>query len=69
MKGALPSRDRSHRSGTTGPQSDIEGLCLALSDWSAELCILQRDHIDHSGGPQMQENSAQAMVWRWLGKG
>jgi hypothetical protein len=20
---------------------DVEGLCLALSDWSSELCILQ----------------------------
>jgi hypothetical protein len=26
---------------------DVEGLCLALSDWSAELRILQRG----SGGP------------------
>ena len=23
--------------------SDVEGLCLALSDWSAELRILQRE--------------------------
>ena len=37
MNRSLPARDRSHRSAATRRTPDIEGLCLALADWHAEL--------------------------------
>jgi hypothetical protein len=40
--------------------ADAEGLCLALSDWSAELQILQREVGQcGSGGPWHAEDSPQ----------
>ncbi len=40
MNRAPPLRDRLHRSANPGGQSDLAWLCVALSDWSAELRIL-----------------------------
>ena len=34
---------------------DVEGLCLALSDWSAELRILQREVRTHEDSQQTRE--------------
>jgi hypothetical protein len=33
---------------------DVEGLCLALADWSAELRILQNEQ--GSGGPHVEDS-------------
>jgi hypothetical protein len=34
---------------------DVEGLCQALSDWSEELRILQREVQPYEGSPQNRE--------------
>ncbi len=37
---------------------DVEGLCLALSDWSVELRIFKRELCERgSGWPQRAEDS------------
>ena len=41
VNGTLPPGDRGHRSGTARRQSRRHGILLALSDWHAELRILQ----------------------------
>jgi hypothetical protein len=35
---------------------DVEGLCLALSDWSAELGILQDEERRRSGSRRREED-------------
>ena len=37
---------------------DVAGLCLALSDWSAELRILQAGHAEHRHVLQAEQRSA-----------
>ena len=39
----LPKGDRGHRAELRGGNPDVEGLCMALSDWSEELRILQNE--------------------------
>jgi hypothetical protein len=34
---------------------DLPGLCLALSDWWAELCILQREAPQHENAQPHRE--------------
>ena len=41
MNRPLPPGDRSRRSQIRAGHPDLEGLCLALMDWSAELRLLQ----------------------------
>jgi hypothetical protein len=48
MNRTLPPGDRGHRSGDSG-RPHLEGLCLALSDWSAELRIVQNEQRRRAG--------------------
>ena len=41
MNRALPPGDRGRRSPAPRGHPDVEGLCLALADWSAELRLLE----------------------------
>ena len=47
MNGTLPARDRGYRGGDPRGNPDLAGLCLALSDWHAELRILQDEVQQH----------------------
>ena len=40
--------------------SDVAGLCLALSDWSAELGILQNDKRRQAGAQRRERTSIRA---------
>jgi hypothetical protein len=43
MNRPLPPGDRGYREGDPSRQPSLPGLCLGLSDWSAELRILQNE--------------------------
>ena len=44
MNRALPPRDRGHRKQLLrNGHPDLQGLCLALADWSAELYLIEKE--------------------------
>jgi hypothetical protein len=54
--GTLSLRDRSHRGGAARWNPDVEGLCLALADWSVELRILQNEQRRQVGSRRRERN-------------
>jgi hypothetical protein len=55
---ALPLRDYSDRGALRAGNPEVEGLCLALSDWSAELRMLQQTNKSRRGGTPAASSSS-----------